>query len=269
MSRRPIGQLTRGTTAPNRLRRIDRWLIHRECSRLRTLEDPTVVDLGYGASPITAWELRGRLAREVRADSRVVGVEIDPERVSAAQGLADETLSFLHGGFDLAPGLQPAVVRAANVLRQYEEVEVQPAWAELASRMQPGGLIIDATCDEIGRLGSWVGVRVGADQTPNPETFTISVSVLNLERPSAVAARLPKILIHRNVPGNRIHDLLQLLDDAWDRSSSQRVFGARAHWLAMCEYAVNAGLPTIEGRVEGRSRWRLGELSVPWELVAP
>ena len=224
-----------------------------------------VVDLGFGASPITAFELRQRLAAEVRADIRVVGVEIDPERVADAVHLADETLSFARGGFDLVPGLTPDVVRAANVLRQYDESEVWPAWRELCSRLRPGGLLIDATCDEIGRLGSWIGVRASETGEPRPETFTISVSTIHLERPSAVAARLPKSLIHHNVAGERVHQLLAALDDAWDRTAAQSVFGARAHWVAMCEYATAHGLPALDQR----SRWRLGELSVPWAAVEP
>ena len=34
-----------------------------------------------------------------------------------------------------------------------------------------------------------------------PRTFTISLHLPSLERPSIVAQRLPKALIHRNVPG--------------------------------------------------------------------
>ena len=44
---------------------------------------PVVVDLGYGASPVTAVELHDRL-RRVRADVQVVGIEIDPARVRDA-----------------------------------------------------------------------------------------------------------------------------------------------------------------------------------------
>ena len=54
--RRPIGTVTRGTTNPNRLRRMDRWLAGPEATRLRRAEDPLVIDLGYGAAPTTAVE---------------------------------------------------------------------------------------------------------------------------------------------------------------------------------------------------------------------
>src|ERR1700750_173848 len=115
----PIGQLTRGTTGRNRLRRSDRWLVHspRVRAALQAAADPLVVDLGYGALPVTTIELAARL-RAVRADVRVVGLEIHPERVLAAsRAAANSTVEFAFGGFELA-GRSPVLVRAFNVLRQ-------------------------------------------------------------------------------------------------------------------------------------------------------
>src|SRR3712207_7832317 len=53
-----------------------------------------------------------------------------------------------------------------------------------------------------------------------PQRFTVSLRLQGLERPSVVAERLPKVLIHRNVAGERVHDLLGALDD---RSEERRV----------------------------------------------
>jgi hypothetical protein len=86
-SRRPLGEITRGTTAPNRLRRVDRWLAAVGTPALLAASDPLVVDLGFGASPVTTIELYARL-RRVRADVEVVGIEIDAARVAAAVGFA-------------------------------------------------------------------------------------------------------------------------------------------------------------------------------------
>ena len=140
---RPVGTITRGTTNPNRLRRCDRWIAGPEAWRLRRSPTaPVVVDLGYGASPITAVELHDRL-RRVRADVQVVGVEIDPERVTAGRPLEREGLTFRLGGFEvpLDDGARPTVVRAFNVLRQYPEEEVPAAWARVQGRLAPGGLL--------------------------------------------------------------------------------------------------------------------------------
>jgi hypothetical protein len=116
----PVGTITRGTTNPNRLRRADRWVVSTLGAQLRAAADPLVVDLGYGASPVTTLELKDRL-RSVRPDVRVVGIEIDPARVAAARDLADDGLQFVLGGFELPVpgGGNPVLVRAFNVLRQY------------------------------------------------------------------------------------------------------------------------------------------------------
>ena len=63
-----LGRVTRGTTGTNRLRRVDRWIA--TLPVLRQTPDPLVVDLGYGASGVTAFELQHRLAR-VRPDVEI------------------------------------------------------------------------------------------------------------------------------------------------------------------------------------------------------
>ena len=147
---KPLGAITRGTTNPNRLRRVDNFIAYRCGDLLARAAVPLVVDLGFGSTPVTAVELRGRLAAAVRADLAVVGLEIDPVRVSAAQPHADPPLlEFRRGGFELA-GLHPTVVRAFNVLRQYAEDEVADAWRTMTAT---GALLVEGTCDELGRIG--------------------------------------------------------------------------------------------------------------------
>lgn len=228
---------------------------------------PVVVDLGYGAHPVTTLELRQRLAT-VRADVQVVGLEIDQERVSAATPHATPpALTFALGGFEIPlPGGSPAhLVRAFNVLRQYDEEQVLPAWSRVVSRLAPGGALVEGTCNELGRLGSWVDVRRGDDGLPLPRSLTLSWRLADVERPSVVAERLPKALIHRNVPGEPIHAFLTELDRAWAHSAAQSSWGARQRFRATMEGMYAAGWPLLDGP----SRWRLGEVSVAWSAVAP
>jgi hypothetical protein len=250
---RALGLPTRGTTAPNRLRRIDRWLVAAHGDLLRDAADPLVVDLGYGATPITAVELHLRL-QEVRPDVQVVGVEIDQERVDAARPAERPGLRFVRGGFELA-GLRPVVVRALNVLRQYDEPAAAEAWTVMQSGLAAGGVLVEGTCDEIGRRAAWV--ELGAD---GPRSLTLAAHLPTLGRPSDLAERLPKSLIHHNVPGERIHDLLVAMDDAWDRSAAYGAFGNRQRWLAMCE---------LLDHPKDIRRDRYGELTVPWESIRP
>jgi hypothetical protein len=265
--RRPVGVVTRGTTNPNRLRRIDRWLTGVEAARLRAADDPLVVDLGYGASPVTAVELLSRL-RTVRPDVEVVGLEIDPERVAAAGSFARPGLTFVHGGFELPlpDGRRPIIVRAANVLRQYDESQVADAWATMADQLAPRGLVIDATCDELGRRSAWLAVA--DSQGAQPVSLTLSIRLAALDRPSDVAERLPKALIHRNVSGEPVHAWLSALDQAWTRAAPMASYGVRQRFTAAVGAVQADGWPVIGSA----ARWRLGEVTVRWpaaQVVVP
>jgi len=252
-----VGRITRGTTGVNRLRRVDRWIAAHPV--VRRTDDPLVVDLGYGASATTTLELRDRLAR-LRPDVEVVGIEIDPDRVARAAAAARDGVTFRRGGFEIPTDRRPAVIRALNVLRQYAESEVPDAWATMCARLQPGGVLVEGTCNEVGRVASWIAL--GPD---GPQTFTISLRLADLEQPSVVAERLPKALIHHNVRGERVHLLLAELDRHWARRAPLAVYGATQRFIASVEALRADGWPVHAGR----SRWRLGELTLDWAAVAP
>ena len=151
-SKKPIGTVTRGTTNPNRLRRVDRFIASFPIVKTHGC---TVVDLGYGASPITSVELHDRLSK-LNSSIRVVGVEIDRERVERGLVVAKPGLDFLLGGFEtpLPSGVASAdVIRAFNVLRQYDESEVAAAWSQMQARLSANGLLVEGTCDGVSRLG--------------------------------------------------------------------------------------------------------------------
>lgn len=255
---------TRGTTGANRLRRADRWLTHspRVLAALDSTEVPVVVDLGYGRLPVTTLELAARL-RAVRPDVRVVGLEIDPERVAVANDSVKSSdradTEFRLGGFELAD-LHPVVVRAFNVLRQYPEDAVADAWRTMQDTLAPDGVLIDGTCDEVGRRSCWVLL-----DRDGPVSLTLACDARDIERPSDLAERLPKVLIHQNVPGQPIHDLLEAADRAWAAAAGQSVFGPRARWRAMLAELAGTGFP-IEAQ---RRNPRDAILTVPWSSVAP
>lgn len=266
-----IGQATRGTTNTNRLRRVDRWIARHPV--LRRSADPLVVDLGYGASGVTAFELEARL-RATRDDVAVLGLEIDPDRVARARAQLDDVragrtsfstdahVSFARGGFEVPVpgGRRPAVIRAFNVLRQYDETDVADAWTRMASRLGPDGMLVEGTCDEIGRVSTWI--EVGPDAAPR--SLTVSLRLAELESPAIAAERLPKALIHRNVAGERVHELLAMLDDEWRRAAPASAFGPVQRWRAALQAMSARGADLGD-----RSRWRLGEFTVPWSAVAP
>jgi hypothetical protein len=275
------GAITRGTTAPNRLRRVDRWIAGVHGPLLRREGRPLVVDLGYGASPVTTAELFGRL-RAVHPAVEVVGIEIDPQRVAAARPYRREGLSFRLGGFELPVDRPPSLIRAFNVLRQYDEAEAWSAWDRMCAGLAPDGVLVEGTCGENGRRAVWVALRRGrAGASPGrpgrrrgvtpaamPYAITFAAHLASLPRPSALAERLPKTLIHHNVPGERVHGLLTAFDRAWAAAAPHSVFGPRQRWIAAVELLAREQPVHTTAPLGGRTRWRLGEVTLPWSAAA-
>jgi hypothetical protein len=262
--RRPVGEITRGTTAPNRLRRVDRWIAAACGPVLRGGDRPLVVDLGYGASPVTTVELFTRL-RRINPLVEVVGIEIDPVRVAAAKAWERPGLSFRLGGFELPVDRAPMLIRAFNVLRQYEEARAWAAWDQLSAGLAPDGFLVEGTCSENGRRAVWVRISARSE----PLETGLGVHLGSLGRPSDLAERLPKTLIHRNVPGEPVHALLAAFDRAWAIAAPQSVFGPRQRWIAAVELLARDHPVVTSPPLGGRRRWRLGEVTLPWSAVAP
>jgi hypothetical protein len=295
---RPDGEITRGTTNPSRLRRVDRWIATVLPAVLRAADQaarpPLIVDLGFGASPVTTLELY-RAVRAVVPAAEVAGLEIDPARVTCARlrlaalrAAGDELpgLSFAVGGFELPAPRRPVLVRAFNVLRQYQEEQAWAAWSRLRAGLAAGGVLVEGTCDEIGRRAVWVTLpalpataRPGGQARPGGEPpaddagrgalVTFAARIASLERPSDLAERLPKVLIQRNVPGEPVHQFLRDFDRAWERAAPYSAFGRRQRWLAAVT-ALSAAWPVLRSApFGGPRRWRLGEVTLPWEALAP
>ena len=150
------------------------------------------------------------------------------------------------------------------MLRQYDESQVLAHWQRMVDRLQPGGVLVEGTCNEVGRVASWVDVT-----TDGPRSLTLSLRLADLSAsgasgPSIVAERLPKVLIHRNVPGESVHRYLADLDRWWQVHAPLGVYGPSQRWAA-----VAASMKQDWPILGTKARWRLGELTVDWHAVAP
>lgn len=250
------GRITRGKTAPNRLRRVDAFIATYDPSLLRRRDGAyaaaPVVDLGYGAEPVTTLQMAARL-RQVSPDLLVVGVEIDPERVARAQPCADALTRFLEGGFAL-PVPFARLVRAFNVLRQYEEAESAPALARLAAQVLPGGLVIDGTSDPFGRV--WIAsvLRCGAG-APVLEALVLGTNFKDGLDPEAFQTRLPKSFIHRVVPGDPVGTFIDAWKSACRDTRPSEVWGPRAWFTAAAGALTARGYPVMRPDSWPRRGW--------------
>jgi hypothetical protein len=237
VARRAVGHPTRGKTAPNRLRRVDTFVLCYDPGVLRLAPAGRCglfVDVGFGEDPVTTLESAARFRRHAPG-LYVVGVEIDRARVAAAAPLADAHTVFRQGGFDLPVGVpfaaqpeRPGLIRAFNVLRQYGPDEVGAAWSLMGRHLLPGGLLIEGTSDPRGRV--WSANLLRAAPTPAegspavgpapprplpcgslsvvPEGLAFSFNLRSAFSPDVFAPVLPKSLIHLVVPGEPIHAFL-------------------------------------------------------------
>ncbi len=218
------------------------------------------VDLGYGAEAITTLESAERFQR-VNPLLPVLGVEIDPQRVAAALPFAGGNLAFRLGGFNLPlqSGEKVRLIRAFNVLRQYEEIDFAPACERLARYVLTGGLLIEGTSDPFGRL--WVAnlMRKGPAGW-DVEALVFSTNFRQKFDPSDFQAVLPKNYIHHVVPGQPIHDFFEAWKRAWAETSPVQVYGSRQWFVAAAQNLAERGY-----RILSQKKW-LARGWLVWDL---
>jgi hypothetical protein len=256
-SKKPEGQPTRGKTASNRLRRVDNFILLYEPSLLTRTDglfvDSLFVDLGYGFDARTTLESASRF-RRANPNLKILGVEIDKERVEAALPFADEKTFFRLGGFNLPmqEGEHVRLIRAFNVLRQYEEKDFSPAYEKLAQYVLPGGLMVEGTSTPYGQI--WVANIARKEESDvlslskggkkdgwKMESLVFSTNFRLGFDAGEFQTILPKNLIHRVVEGEPIHDFFEAWKKSAKETSSIKTYGARQWFIAAAERLAERG----------------------------
>jgi hypothetical protein len=265
ISKKPEGLPTRGKTARNRLRQVDHFMLLYDPGLLTrrdgAFDDALFVDLGYGAEPFTALESAERF-RKLNPGLKVLGVEIDPERVARAQAYTDSQTFFRLGGFNLPleAGESVRAIRAFNVLRQYEEADVAPAWERMARGVLPGGLLLEGTSNPTG--GIWAANILRRPENNQEPAWSREALVFftnfNLGfDPAEFQTILPKNYIHRVVPGEPIFDFFAAWKAAAAETSSMQTWGLRQWYIATAGALAKRGY-----RINLRRKW----LSKGWMI---
>ena len=265
-SKKPLGLPTRGKTASNRLRRVDNFMQLYEPALLTRTDGrftgSMFVDLGYGFDARTTLESAARF-RRVNPNLKILGVEIDKERVENALPFADDKTFFRLGGFNLPlkVGEHVRLIRAFNVLRQYEEKDFAPAYEALAPYVLPGGLMIEGTSNPFGSI--WVA-NLARKEEPGGWRMEALVFSTNFRKGFDVEefqTVLPKNLIHHMVKGEPIFDFFE----AWKISSAEtaamKTYGARQWFVAAAERMAERGYAIASQRkwlIKGFLIWKLG-----------
>ena len=245
-SKKPEGQPTRGKTASNRLRRVDNFILLYEPSLLTRTDslfaDSLFVDLGYGFDARTTLESAARF-RRVNPDLKILGVEIDKERVEAALPFADNKTFFRLGGFNLPlkEGEHVRLIRAFNVLRQYEEKDFAPAYERLAQYVLPGGLMFEGTSNPFGSIWCANMTRKMDNGLWNIEAFIFSTNFRMRFDVEEFQTILPKNLIHHVVQGEPIYDFFEEWKRSTKETAAMKAYGAKQWFVASAETLAQKG----------------------------
>src|ERR1044071_54646 len=246
VSKKPEGQPTRGKTAANRLRRSDNFILLYEPSLLTRTDslfaESLFVDLGYGFDARTTLESATRF-RKVNPHLKILGVEIDKERVEAALPYADEKTLFRLGGFNLPlrAGEHVRLIRAFNVLRQYEEKDFAPAYERLAPYVLPGGLMIEGTSTPYGQIWTANLARKMESGEWRMEALVFSTNFRLGFEVEEFQTVLPKNLIHHIVNGEPIYDFFEAWKASAAETSALKTFGARQWFVHAAEALTKRG----------------------------
>ena len=248
---RPVGTITRGTTNPNRLRRV------------RPLAGRARRPGGCADPPVRrSWSTSGTAPRPSppsscttgcggsAPDVEVVGIEIDPARVAAARPLERPGLDFRLGGFEVplrgrrAPGRRAGLQRAAPVRRGARSPvrgrRCRTGWPPTAC---------SSTAPATSSVGRSAWVAVGRS---GPLSLTLSLAAaragapLRRRRAAAQVADPPQ-----RRRASAVHAYLTALDRAWARQAPHGAFGARQRFLATAGALREEGWPLLDGPSAG------------------
>jgi SAM-dependent methyltransferase len=247
------------------LRRVDNFVLLYEPSLVTRTDglfaEALFVDLGYGFDARTTLESAYRF-RRLNPDLKVLGVEIDRERVENALPFADEKTFFRLGGFNLPlkEGEHVRLIRAFNVLRQYEEKDFAPAYERLAEYVLPGGLMIEGTSTPYGSI--WAANVVRKEETGDWrfEALVLSTNFRQGFEVQEFQTILPKNLIHRMVPGEPVFDFFEDWKAAAAGTSVMKTYGAKQWFITAAERLAEHGYPILSQRKwlnRGFLIWRL------------
>lgn len=183
------------------------------------------VDVGFGEHPWTTLE-SARAFRELNPRLPVVGVELEPARVEAAQAHGDDLTHFRQGGFALPlhPGETVRLLRAMNVLRGYRSEEVPAIHRTLGAALLPGGLLVEGSTDTPGAVLVAHLLRRGPEELVR-EALLFHTDFSRGFAPVLFRDWLPRDFRRRVKPGEPIHDFFAAWTAAWQeaREAGHRV----------------------------------------------
>ncbi|MBL8918331.1 MAG: methylase [Myxococcaceae bacterium] len=196
----------RARTRPGRLHAFDGWLALEERALLSA--PGLLVDLGFGASAITTFELSQAFPAH-----QVLGLELDAARVEAARREFPQ-LDVRVGSLDSSSPTAALVVRIANVARGMTKPRAAELHTHAARWLVEGGVCLEGSTDVEGHVSSfWVLRKRGGEVVR--EALVFQTDFARGFSPWLFRDVLPRALRRDVRPGTAIGTLLEQWADAW------------------------------------------------------
>ncbi|RKG76531.1 methylase [Corallococcus exercitus] len=219
---------TRGRTARGRLRALDAYLCQFEAALLTRTDDAwaraVFVDVGFGEHPWTTLE-SATAFRALNPALAVVGVELEPERATAAaRAHSDARTHFREGGFalPLSPDEPARLVRAMNLLRQGPPERIPEAHLAMSRHLLPGGLLVEGSSDTDGAvLVAHLLRRTPEAEAPTREGLLFHTDFSRGFAPLLLRDWLPRDLRRRVRPGEPMHAFFLAWEAAWKAARAE------------------------------------------------
>jgi hypothetical protein len=251
-------QRTRGRTRPGRLRALDAYLAHAERDLLLAPGHALVVDVGVGEHPWTTLEFAAAL-RAVNPGLSVLGVDLEPHRVLAAQDHANGNTHFRLGGFHLPlqAGEEVRLLRAMNLLRAYPPAAVPGIHQRLGQQLLPGGLLVEGSSDAQGAVVVAHLLRATGSGLRR-EGLLFHTDFSRGFAPRLMRDWLPRDLRRRVKPGEWVHGFFQTWTSSWEAvRAGRRREAPEAFRLSVLELATRE-------RGVSTDPWLLAQGTVTW-----
>lgn len=185
---------------------------------------------------------------------RVTGLEINPERVLPPR----DGVNFELGGFELR-GYRPQLVRAFNVLRQYDVDQVPRPGSQLPPVLRPVASSWRAPAM------SWGGAAPGSCWMRTAEDSDVGVGSLRCGNPLTASGASAQGPYSPQCAGRAIYELLKAADEAWAHTAGWAPHGPRIRWREARKLMQAQGIALHPIR----RRIRDCVLTVDWNVVAP
>ena len=150
------------------------------------------------------------------------------------------------GGFNLPllEGERVRLMRAFNVLRQYEEKDFVPAYERLAQYVLPGGLMIEGTSNPFGSM--WAANLVRKEEGGMSDLWKFEALVFSTNfrlgfEVEEFQTILPKNLIHHVVKGEPIHDFFETWKRSVKETAAMKTYGFKQWFIASAESLAQKG----------------------------